>query len=152
MDHDFLGRGSNHRDTEDTESRNQKRQIPDRLNELCRTTIGAAIEVHRHLGPGFLETAYEQALVVELGLRGMPFERQAPIPVTYKGHVVADYRIDLRVAGELVVELKAVETLLPIHNAQLLSYLKAGAFQVGLLINFNVAMLRDGVRRLLWDL
>jgi GxxExxY protein len=152
MSHDFLGRGSNHRDTEHTESGRQKKQIPDRLNALCHAAIGAAIEVHRHLGPGFLESVYEQALVIELGLRRIPFERQVPLPVLYKDRVVADQRIDLIVAGELVIELKAAEALPPIHGAQLISYLKAGAFQVGLLINFNVTLLKDGVRRVLWDL
>ena len=122
------------------------------INPVSSRTIGAAIEVHRHLGPGFLEAAYEEALTVELGLRSLWFDRQAALPVIYKGRVIADQRVDLIVEGVLVLELKAVESLLPIHAAQLLSYLKAGAFQVGLLINFNVPLLKDGIRRLLWDL
>ena len=148
---DFLGRETNHRDTEATEYGGRK-QIPERLNALCKGTIGAAIEVHRHLGPGYLESAYEEALAVELGLRSIRFERQVRVPVVYKNLVVAEQRVDLIVEGEIVVELKAVETLLPIHAAQLLSYLKAGAFQVGLLVNFNVPLLKQGIRRLLWDL
>ena len=142
----------NHRDAEPTEAGGQKRQIPVRLNRLCESTIGAAIEVHRHLGPGFLESAYEAALELELRSRSIRFERQVALPIVYKGHAVADYRLDVVVEGELVLELKAVESLLPIHTAQLLSYLKAGAFQVGLLINFNVPLLKHGIRRLLWDL
>lgn len=152
MDREFLGRRTNHRDAEATEIGGGRRQIPEHLNRLCERTIGAAIEVHRHLGPGFLEAAYEEALTIELGLRSLVFDRQAALPVVYKGRVVADQRVDLIVEGVLVLELKAVESLLPIHGAQLLSYLKAGAFQVGLLVNFNVPLLKDGIRRLLWDL
>jgi GxxExxY protein len=118
-----------------------------RLDRLARTVIGAAIEVHRHLGPGYLEGVYEEALVVELGLRGVPFERQKPIAVTYKGHNVGEGRVDLLVGDELLVELKAVEALAPIHKAQLLSYLKATGCHLGLLINFNVPVLRAGVQR-----
>ena len=118
-----------------------------RLDRLARTVIGAAIEVHRHLGPGYLEGVYEEALVVELGLRGVLFERQKPIAVTYKGHNVGEGRVDLLVGDELLVELKAVEALAPIHKAQLLSYLKATGCHLGLLINFNVPVLRAGVQR-----
>ena len=119
------------------------------LDTWAHRVIGAAIEVHRHLGPGFLESVYEEALVVELGLRGIPFRRQVPIPVRYKGLSVAEARLDLVVGAQLVVELKAVAALLPIHMAQLLSYLKAGSFQLGLLINFNVMTLRQGLRRVI---
>ena len=112
--------------------------------------IGAAIEVHRHLGPGFLESVYEEALVVELGLQEIPFRRQVPVPVRYKGLSVAEARLDLLVGAPAPgVELKAVAALLPIHMAQLLSYLKAGSFQLGLLINFNVMTLRQGLRRVI---
>jgi len=144
-------RGFNHRDTEATEI-GARRQIPDHYNTLCQRTIGAAIEVHRHLGPGFLESAYEEALAIELQARGIEFERQVPMPVIYKGHTVAEHRIDLIVEGMLVVELKTVDSLHSVHLAQVLAYLKAGAFQVGLLINFNVPILKQGIRRLLWDL
>ena len=112
--------------------------------------IGAAVEVHRHLGPGFLESVYEEALVVELGLQEIPFRRQVPVPVRYKGLSVAEARLDLLVGAPAPgVELKAVAALLPIHMAQLLSYLKAGSFQLGLLINFNVMTLRQGLRRVI---
>jgi len=102
-------------------------------------------------GTGFLESAYEQALVVELDLRRIPFRRQVPLPLRYKGRSIAESRVDLLVGNELVVELKAVETLLPIHMAQVLSYLKAGSFLLGLLINFNATTLRQGIRRLISD-
>ena len=115
----------------------------------ARTVIGAAIEVHRHLGPGFLESIYEEALCVELNLRRVPFRRQVPIPIRYKCHQIAQTKVDLLVGTELVIELKAVTGLLPIHVAQLFSYLKAGPFQLGLLINFNVSVLREGIRRLI---
>ena len=131
----------NHRDTERTED------LPDYLNDYSRAVIGAAIEVHRHLGPGFLESTYEQALVIELRLRGVRFQRQVLLPLEYKGYPLGDNRVDLLVEEELVVELKAVDSLVGIHRAQVLSYLKAGAFRLGLLINFNVPALRDGVRR-----
>lgn len=125
------------------------KQDPDPQLEACTyAVIGAAIEVHRHLGPGFLESIYEEALVRELGSRGLQVQQQLVIPVLYKGSVIAESRVDLLVDDQLVIELKAVETLLPVHTAQLLSHLKAGAFQLGLLINFNVPVLKkDGVRR-----
>ena len=109
--------------------------------------IGAAIEVHRRLGPGFLESIYEAALTVELARRGIQFEKQFPVVVRYEEVVVGEHRLDLVVDGELVVELKAVEAIAPIHFAQVRSYLRAGAFQLGLIVNFNVPYLRDGVRR-----
>jgi len=109
--------------------------------------LGAAVEVHRRLGPGFLEGVYEEALCVELRSRRIPFVRQAVITVDYKGHRVGDARLDLLVADRLVVELKAVESLAQIHVAQLLSYLRATRLPLGLLINFNVAVLLRGVRR-----
>ncbi len=118
-----------------------------RVDGLAREVIGAAIEVHRHLRPGFLESVYEEALVVELGLRGIPFERQRPIPVSYKERNVGEGRIDLLVGNELIVELKAVDGLAPIHKAQVISYLKAMGLHLGLLINFNVPVLRAGVQR-----
>ena len=119
------------------------------LDQLAHSVIGAAIEVHRHLGPGFLEQIYEEAMALELKLRGIPFERQATIPVYYKGLLLTESRLDLLVAGELVVELKAVDDLRPIHIAQVLSYLRAGAFQLGLLFNFNVYTLKQGMRRII---
>jgi GxxExxY protein len=110
--------------------------------------IGAAIEVHRHIGPGLLESAYEECLCHELYLRGLPFERQVALPVTYKG-VKLDcvYKLDLIVQQEIVVELKAIEKLLPVHEAQLLTYLKISGKHVGLLINFNSPLLTQGIIR-----
>jgi GxxExxY protein len=110
--------------------------------------IGAAIEVHRQLGPGLLESAYEECLCHELHLRGLSFERQVALPVSYKGlQLDCGYRIDLIVEQEVVVELKAIERLLPIHEAQLLTYLKISGKRVGLLLNFNVPLLTQGVIR-----
>jgi GxxExxY protein len=110
--------------------------------------IGAAIEVHRALGPGLLESAYEECLCHELYLRGLAFERQVDLPVAYKGlHLGCGYKIDLIVEQEVVLELKAIETILPVHEAQLLTYLKLSGKHVGLLINFNTPVLTRGIRR-----
>jgi GxxExxY protein len=117
------------------------------LDELAEAVIGAAIEVHRHLGPGYLEGAYEQALAIELRLRGIEFERQVPIPLSYKGYEIGEGRVDFLVRKELVVELKAVESTLPVHKTQVISYLKALSLHLGLLINFNVRVLKEGIRR-----
>ncbi len=118
------------------------------MNEITQAIIGAAIEVHRVLGPGLLESAYEECLCRELALRGVPFERQQPLPVNYKGLALdCGYRLDLLVSRLVVVEIKAVDKLLPIHEAQLLTYLRLGDWKVGLLINFNVPILKEGIRR-----
>lgn len=118
------------------------------FDELSRAVIGCAIEVHRELGPGLLESAYEQCLAHELRLRGIAFELQKVMPVEYKGVLIdCGYRLDLVVEGRLIVELKAVSALEPIHEAQLLTYLKLAKARTGLLINFNVPLLRDGIRR-----
>ena len=121
--------------------------VPERLNRYARDVIGAAIEVHRELGPGFLERTYEDALAIELKTRGIRFERQVPISIFYKNERIADCALDLLVEEELVVELKAVEQLDQVHRAQVLSYLKAGAFQLALVINFNVPLLKHGISR-----
>lgn len=119
------------------------------INDLTGKVIGAAIEVHKALGPGLLESTYEECLCVELGLRKIPFERQKEIPVEYKGvKLDCGYRIDVLVANSLILELKACESLQPIHEAQLLTYLKLTGLRVGLLINFNVPVLREGIKRL----
>lgn len=116
--------------------------------ELTGQVIGAAIEVHRVLGPGLLESAYQICLARELSVRGVVFEQEKPLPVTYKGvQLDCGYRLDFVVAGKVVVELKAVDALLPIHGAQLLTYLKLTGSHVGLLINFNVPVLKDGIKR-----
>lgn len=119
------------------------------LDRLAHAVIGAAIEVHRHLGPGYLESVYEEALAIECGLRAIPFERQKAVAVNYKGNAVGEGRIDLLVGRRAIVELKAVDALAPIHTAQVLSYLKATGLTLGLLINFNVAVLKDGIKRII---
>lgn len=121
---------------------------PDKdIDDLANAVIGAAIEVHRTLGPGYLESVYEEALAVELRLRGIGFERQKTINVDYKGYAVGEGRLDLLVEGSLIVELKAVDALAPIHTAQVISYLKTFNLPLGLLINFNVPLLKHGIQR-----
>ena len=116
-------------------------------NVLAHQVIGAALEVHRLLGPGYLESVYENALCLELELRDVPFVRQHAVSVHYKTQPVGEGRLDLLVGGALVVELKAVEVLMPIHSMQLHSYLKATNHKLGLLINFNVSLLKNGIKR-----
>ncbi len=119
------------------------------IDRLTGEVIGAAIEVHRSLGPGLLESAYEECLCRELDLRKIAYERQKALPVEYKGvRLDCGYRLDVVVAGRLIVELKAVESLLPIHKAQLLTYLKLTGTKTGLIINFNVSALKDGIQRI----
>jgi GxxExxY protein len=120
----------------------------DELDRLARTVLAAAIEVHCGLGPGLLESIYEEALGLELGLREVAFARQVSLVVQYKGHVVGHARIDLLVDRRLVVELKAVDTLAPLHVAQVLSYLRMAHLPLALLINFNVPVLLRGVKRI----
>jgi GxxExxY protein len=118
------------------------------INELTERVIGACIEVHRNTGPGLLESAYEQCLCRELSLRDLPFQLQLPLPVNYKGTLLdCGYRVDLLIDGQLLIEIKSVERILPIHEAQLLTYLRLGGWKVGLLINFNVKVLTDGIVR-----
>jgi GxxExxY protein len=114
---------------------------------MTGAVIGAALEIHRVLGPGFLENIYEQAFALELGLRGIAFERQKIISVMYRGQHVGESRVDFMFNNSLIVELKAVERLLPVHQAQVISYLKASGCNVGLLINFHERLLRDGIKR-----
>jgi GxxExxY protein len=124
------------------------REIEDGKDPRTSPIIGAAIEVHRNLGPGLLESAYEECLCHELHLRGLDCKRQVPLPLLYKGlKLSCGYKIDLIVQEEVVLELKAVERLLPIHEAQLLTYLKLTGKSVGLLINFNVPLLTQGIIR-----
>ena len=125
------------------------REPSQEVDTLARKVIRAAIEVHRHLGPGYLESVYEEALVIELRLRNIPFERQRAFTLDYKSHPIGQGRMDLLIDSKLVVELKAVQTLAPINQAQTLSYLKANGLQLGLLINFNVTLLKNGVRRVI---
>jgi GxxExxY protein len=119
------------------------------IDRQASALLAAAVEVHRVLGPGFLEAVYERALCVELGLRNLAYRRQVPILVDYKGHRVGESCLDLLVADRIVVELKAVEALAPIHWVQVRSYLKATGCFLGLLINFNVPVLLRGVRRII---
>jgi GxxExxY protein len=118
-----------------------------RLDFLAEQVVNAGFEVHRALGPGFLEGVYEEALAIELERRGIPFERQVPLSVSYKGVRVGEGRLDLLVDGMLIVELKAVETLLPVHVAQVISYLRTLDRSLALLLTFNVRLFRDGIRR-----
>ena len=118
------------------------------VDALAKAAIGAAIEVHSVLGAGFLESVYEQALAIELGLRGIPFQRQHPIALTYKNELVGEARLDLLIGGKLILELKAVDAIHPIHHAQVLNYLKATGLQLGLLMTFNVEQMKDGIKRI----
>ena len=120
---------------------------PVQLDEITGAVIGAALEVHRVLGPGFLESVYEEAMAIEFELRGIPYERQKRISVSYKGRLIGDGRLDFFVQNSVIVELKAAEQLLPIHQAKLMSYLKAAKCRLGLLVNFHERLLKDGVRR-----
>jgi len=129
----------NHKDTEAQRKR---------LNELTQRVIGLCIEVHRVLGPGLLESAYEAALAYELAAVGIPFQKQVDLALEYKGvKLDCGYRLDFIIADELIVELKAVQEVLPVHTAQLLTYLKLNQKPLGLLINFNVPLLKDGIHR-----
>jgi GxxExxY protein len=115
---------------------------------LSERVIGLAIDVHRQLGPGLLESAYEECLCFELTQKGITYSRQVPLPVVYKDvRLDCGYRLDLVVDSSLVIEVKAVERLLPVHQAQMLTYLRLGNYKAGLLINFNTVQLKDGLRR-----
>jgi GxxExxY protein len=119
------------------------------INQLTEQVIGAAIDVHRDLGPGLLESAYQRALAHELRLRGVAFEEQKLCPVKYKDLVIEDaYRLDFLISGLVVVELKTVDTLLDVHEAQVLTYLKFTGCHIGLLLNFRATILTRGLRRL----
>ena len=118
------------------------------VNKLSNVVIGAAIDVHRILGPGLLESAYETCLSHELGLRGIKHQKQVKLPVEYKDVLLdCGYRLDILVEHERVIELKSVEKILPIHDAQLLTYMKLGGWRLGMIFNFNVPLLRNGIKR-----
>jgi len=119
------------------------------LNEITERIIGCAIKVHKSLGPGLLEAIYESALCVELDEASMAFERQKTLPVIYKDRPIGEYRIDLLIENKIVVEIKSVERMDPVFQAQLLSYMKLGGFKLGLLINFNTQLLTRGIQRLI---
>jgi GxxExxY protein len=118
------------------------------FENLSKEIIGAAIEVHKFLGPGLLESAYEECLCYELGNRGLKYERQKPIPVVYKEiKLECGYRVDIIIENKILVELKSVDAINPIHEAIVLTYLKFSTIRVGLLINFNVTQLKNGIKR-----
>ena len=127
-------------------------QSPDFINSITSRIIGCAVEVHRQLGPGLLEATYEAALCIELEQAGLRYQRQPCFPVRYKGRVIGEYRLDLLVEDAVVVEIKSVERMDPVFEAQVLTYLKATGKTVGLLINFNSRLLTQGIRRLVLGL
>jgi GxxExxY protein len=118
------------------------------INQLSSKIIGAAIEVHKALGPGLLESSYQKCLCHELRLRGIPFENEKPFPLVYKGEKLdCGYRLDIVVENAIILELKSCEKIEPIHKAQLLTYLKLSGLRLGLVLNFNVPLMRDGIVR-----
>lgn len=121
----------------------------DDTNALTDRVIACAIEVHRELGPGLLESVYERALCIELSAAGIEFKRQVGIPLYYKGELLSEHRPDLIIAERVIVEVKSVEALNPVHTAQLLTYLRVCRIRVGLILNFNSAFMRHGIRRLM---
>jgi len=134
----------NHRGTE-----TQREEIAGDVNAVSGQVVDAALAVHKELGPGLLESVYETCLVHELQTRGLSVSRQVPLPICYKGvKLDGGLRLDLLVAEMVVVELKAVEQMLPVHEAQVLTYLRLTGHRVGLLINFNVPLLKDGIKRI----
>ncbi|HDY68227.1 MAG TPA: GxxExxY protein [Candidatus Scalindua sp.] len=123
------------------------------INKLSSKIIGAAIEVHKALGPGLLESAYEECICHELSFQGVLFERQKPLPLRYKGKTLdCGYRLDLVVENAIILELKSCERIEPIHKAQLLTYLKLSGLNLGLILNFNVSIMRDGIVRIVNEL
>ena len=124
--------------------------VPDELNRVTERVIGAAMAVHRELGPGFLESIYAQALRIELEARGLRFEWEKPIDVLYRDTRIHGQRVDLVVEGRVLVEIKAVSAIEPVHVAQVVSYLKTTRLRVGLLINFHERLLKDGIRRIVY--
>lgn len=122
------------------------------LNKLSGEIIGAAIEVHKNLGPGLLESTYEECLCFELSLQSIEFKRQVSLPVIYKDNKIdCGYRIDIVVEKSIILELKAIDSILPIHKAQLLTYLKLSNLRLGFLLNFNIPLMRDGIHRMVND-
>jgi GxxExxY protein len=121
--------------------------LPDEIETLVRNTIGCCIAVHRALGPGLLETIYSRAIALELSATGIVFEREKPYDVTYRGELLCQQRLDFVVGGAIVLEIKAVERLVSIHDAQLVNYMRIARLRVGLLMNFNEVVLKDGMKR-----
>jgi GxxExxY protein len=129
--------------------RREESRVDDETEDLATAVIGAAIEVHKELGPGLPENSYKLALSHELDLRGIPHVCEFRVPIVYKGKPVGEGWIDILVGGKLVVELKAVEALTPVHRAQVVTYLRVTSLKLGLLINFNVVILKDGIKRVI---
>ncbi len=126
--------------------------ITDAINDITYQIVGAAIEVHRVLGPGLLESAYEACMAYEFVTRGIPFVREVGLPVVYKGVCVdCGFRVDFIVDEKVIVEIKAVEAITPVHEAQVNTYLRLSGCKIGLLLNFNTRRMTDGVKRLIWD-
>ncbi|NTW59966.1 MAG: GxxExxY protein [Nitrospirae bacterium] len=119
------------------------------LNAITENIIGCAIEVHRNLGPGLLESVYDKAMCYEIGAKGMRFQNQLVVPILYKGTTLGEHRIDMIVEDEIIVELKAVDRMDPVFKAQILSYMRMTNKKLGLLINFNVPYLKDGIQRII---
>ncbi|MTJ10303.1 MULTISPECIES: GxxExxY protein [unclassified Anabaena] len=140
----------NHEDTKEAkEDERRMRRFSDDVEKLAYGVIGAAIEVHRVLGAGFLERVYHEALAMEFRLRGIPYKSKYLVAVKYKGFPIGEGELDFLVGDSLIVELKAVEKLSPIHEAQVISYLKMTNCPLGLLINFNVPILKEGIKRII---
>ena len=124
--------------------------VPDEIERLATQTVNAALTVHRALGSGLLESAYQECLAIELSLAGLNLEREKVLPLTYRGHSIENaYRLDLIINGRLLVELKAIESIQPIHRVQVTTYLKLLKLPLGLLINFNIPLIKDGITRVL---
>ena len=123
--------------------------LPDELELLVTKTIGCCVAVHKELGPGLLEAVYARAVRIELGLSGLTFERERIVPISYRGVHLCNQRLDLIVQERIIVELKSVERLNPVHRAQAVSYLRVTGLRIGLLVNFNVPLIQDGLRRVI---
>jgi GxxExxY protein len=132
----------------DSELVDEEMEPDPELNRITNAIIGAAIAVHKELGPCHLESAYQRALEIELQHRRIPFQRQVPVALTYRGEVVGEGRLDFLVEGKVIVELKAVESIAPVFVSQVISYLKITKLKLGLILNFNVPMLTKGIRRI----
>jgi len=131
-------------------SKPSKVVIPDEIERIATVAVNAAFAVHTELGPGLLEAAYESCFAYELELRGIKYQRQLPVPLNYKGKLIeVGFRADMILEGKLLIELKAVEQVIPVHKAQVITYLKILKLPLGLLINFNEVLIKDGIQRIL---
>jgi GxxExxY protein len=146
----FIQKGTGDVDVFDFHRREES-GVDEQTEALAQAVIGAAIEVHRHMGPGVTEIAYRNALCHEFDLRGIPYEYEVPVDIVYKGKVVGQARMDLVVGRAAIVELKAVDRLNDLHRAQVLTYLQLTKLKLGLLINFNVTLHKDGIKRVIYS-